>query len=100
MSTKSREERIRYLLRVARAILVRADALLLGDTEYLRDELTLLLENTDVLLEKMEFEQALLELRNALHGRLDEGDGPEGDGEPGRTGFSEPPLTGIRPVSE
>lgn len=98
MSTKSREERICYLLRVAKAILVRADALLQGDTEYLRDELARLLENTDVLLDKMEFEQALLELRDALHGRLGEEADTEGD-DAGRTGFSEPPATGIRPVT-
>lgn len=64
---KSREERILYLIRVARIILVRADALVQGDTEYLRDELASLLATTDVLIEKMDLEQALLALREELH---------------------------------
>lgn len=67
MIEESRAERIRYLVRVARSVLVRADALIQGDTEYLRDELNHLMENTDVLLEKMNFEQCLLELRDELH---------------------------------
>lgn len=63
----NREERIRYLLRVSKAILVRAEALLQGDTEYLREELNILMANHEVLLEKMNFEQLLLETRDELH---------------------------------
>lgn len=69
----SREERIRYLLRVSKAIIVRADALLQGDTEYLREELDRLMESYDVLLEKMNFEQLLLETRDELHDVAPEG---------------------------
>jgi hypothetical protein len=67
MTESSREDRIRHLVKVAKSALTRADALLQGNTEYLRDELTRLREDTEVLLEKMDFEQHLLDLRDELH---------------------------------
>ncbi len=102
----SQAERVRYLLRVAKNILVRADAIIQNDTEYLRDELTRLVDNTQVLLEKMDFEQLLLELREELHDRPEEtvatasasgADGSdEADGSDGPFASDPPPATGIR----
>lgn len=67
MST--RPGRVQYLLRVVRQLLVRADDILLADTEYLREELGALLTQLDELLEKMAHEAELLRVKEVIHGR-------------------------------
>jgi hypothetical protein len=68
----SRPGRVFYLIKVAKAILVRADDLLDGETEYLREELNELLVLIDELLAKIEHERELQEMRDVLHGPLPE----------------------------
>ncbi len=72
--SRSREEQIRYLVRVVKALLVRAEDVAQGDTEYLRDELRDLIYETNSLLGKIEFDRTLTELREKLHEL--EGTGP------------------------
>ena len=68
----SRANRIEYLLRVMRALLKKADEMVLADTEYLRDEISDLQDRVDVLLEKMQTERDLLALRDHLHAGMGE----------------------------
>ncbi len=66
--SRTKPEQLRHLIQTSKFLLIRAEELVGGDTEYLREEFNLLLDNTAVLLEKMSFEEKLLHVREELHG--------------------------------
>lgn len=61
------KERVVSCLIAAAGALRAAEDEITADTSYLRDELRVLLEDMDVLLEKLRVEQKLLDTRGVLH---------------------------------